>query len=50
MQKELEQVQDAKMLKAWLKQQARLNKQRAPYDPEFAMDLDDVLTAMMRRR
>lgn len=50
MQKELEQVQDDKMLKTWLKDQARLSKQRASYDPDFAMDLDDLLHAMMRRR
>jgi len=50
MQKELEQVQEDKMLKAWLKQQARLNKQRAPNDSDLAMDLDELLAAMMRRR
>ena len=50
MQKELEQVQDDKMLKAWLKEQTRLSKQPASYAPGFAMDLDDVLSAMMQRR
>lgn len=50
MQKELEQVQEDKTLKAWLKQQARLNKQRVPNDSDLAMDLDELLAAMMRRR
>lgn len=50
MQKELEQVQDDKLLKAWLKEQTRLSKQRAPYNEGFAIDLDDVLAAMMQRR
>lgn len=47
MQADLEDVQDDKGLKAWLKSQARANK--AALRASHGMDVDDMLYAMMRR-
>lgn len=47
---DLQQVQDDTLLKAWLKTQTRLSKRSSAYDAEEGLDLDELLSARVRRR
>lgn len=49
MEADLQRVQDDKELKAWLKEQTRVNKAQRRQDQHPGVDIDDVLYAMMRR-